>query len=494
MCAWVKILRLSVLLLAAFVFVLFFSAASSPLYGYDLSDDSVMFKVIGLGWSEGVLPYVGLWDSKGPFIFFIDALGYTLSGSDSDLGIFLIEVLSVFSNLIVVHRWLSRSYGSRRSLLLTLVVLAGLSFHYYWGNMTAEYLLPFITLSFYLMYRWMSAVTSSGNYEHKAGYAFIYGIVLGLSMMSRLTNAIGVCTGALVIAFFLVKAKLWKCLFCNIVLFLAGMSVAVLPFAIYFLARGAFADMLYGSLLYNIGYSLTSYNNPGIEGLVSLSFNALFCFLLMIVSVVIIRRGSMVHVVLWLAVSAVTVLYLFISYGYYNYGIITLPYLCAFFIELKESCALSHRLRTAMAGVALLLVFSIFIRRGLFIYENKNYYADEIESAVDILSCIPSGERHSFIAYNCNASVYLLAGITPVYPYFAVQDWAVYNNNSLKPRLLAEYSRCKAKWLLFKGDIDGSVIKEILENKYSIIKTDSKYGYSLFRLAHDSSEPVRRMQ
>lgn len=485
MCVRGKILRLSVLILSAFIFVLLFSAASSPLYEYDMSEDSVMFKVIGRGWSEGVLPYVGLWDSKGPFIFFINALGYALSGSDSNLGIFFIEILTVFSTLLVVYHWLSHSYGSRQSLLLTLVVLAGLSCNYDWGNMNAEYVLPFITLSFYLMYRWMSAVSFSGCYEHKASYAFVYGIVLGLSMMSRLTNALGVCTGALIIAFFLFRNKLWKCLFRNIALFLAGTAVTVLPFAVYFGVHSAFSDMLYGSLLYNIGYSSTLYKDSGIESLVSLPFNALFCFLLVIVSLAIIRGGRMVRGVLWLSVSVVTVFYLFISCGRYNYGIITLPYLCAFFVELKESCTVSRRLRMATAGVALLFVFLIFTRRVLFINENKNYTANEVEKAVDILSCIPSDERHSFIAYNCNTSVYLLTGINPVYPYFTVQDWAVYNNQSLKPRLFAEYSRCEAKWLLFKGDIDGSVIKEILEDKYSIIKTDNEFEYSLFRLVEN---------
>jgi len=37
-----------------------------------------MFQIIGKAWTEGITPYVGVFDHKGPFIFFVNALGYLM--------------------------------------------------------------------------------------------------------------------------------------------------------------------------------------------------------------------------------------------------------------------------------------------------------------------------------------------------------------------------------------------------------------------------------
>ena len=57
-----------------------------------LAYDQDIFYVIGRNWSEGKLPYITAWDSKGPFIFFFNMLGYLIT--KSDFGVFLLEVLN----------------------------------------------------------------------------------------------------------------------------------------------------------------------------------------------------------------------------------------------------------------------------------------------------------------------------------------------------------------------------------------------------------------
>lgn len=63
------------------VFLLFASPYTTPLnpyYGYD----SAVFMVLGKGVAAGKLPYLDLYDNKGPMIFYINALGYLLGGPD----------------------------------------------------------------------------------------------------------------------------------------------------------------------------------------------------------------------------------------------------------------------------------------------------------------------------------------------------------------------------------------------------------------------------
>ena len=67
----------SLYVLLAFVITTFFCFCCSPFWNV-MGLDQSMFSIIGEGWSQGCLPYVDLWDSKGPIIFFVNMLGIQL--------------------------------------------------------------------------------------------------------------------------------------------------------------------------------------------------------------------------------------------------------------------------------------------------------------------------------------------------------------------------------------------------------------------------------
>ena len=74
-----KVFKGLLFLLSALAGVALFTESTSPLFsgwGYD----SAMFQTMGKYWAEGYLPYVDLYDHKGPMIFFLNALGYALNG------------------------------------------------------------------------------------------------------------------------------------------------------------------------------------------------------------------------------------------------------------------------------------------------------------------------------------------------------------------------------------------------------------------------------
>ena len=87
--------------IVAILYILIFSTTTSPLFGEPFAGDSSMFQTIGKYWAQGSLPYVDLWDSKGPVIFFINALGYFIAGSKT--GIFLcLSVKYIYINYIIL--------------------------------------------------------------------------------------------------------------------------------------------------------------------------------------------------------------------------------------------------------------------------------------------------------------------------------------------------------------------------------------------------------
>jgi len=55
--------------------------------------DSGVFLYIGWRWRHGQIPYRDLWDHKPPFVYLVDALGYSLTGGQA--GVWGLEVLLI---------------------------------------------------------------------------------------------------------------------------------------------------------------------------------------------------------------------------------------------------------------------------------------------------------------------------------------------------------------------------------------------------------------
>ena len=63
------------LCITACAFVTICSTNTSPLYRGGNIDDAI-FETTGKGWANGYPPYQYFFEHKGPFIFFVNALGY----------------------------------------------------------------------------------------------------------------------------------------------------------------------------------------------------------------------------------------------------------------------------------------------------------------------------------------------------------------------------------------------------------------------------------
>ena len=86
-----------ILFIISVLFVLIMSYSTSPLYPYYFGGDSAQFQTIGKGWSMGMIPYKNMFDHKGPIIFFVDMLGFLLTGTS--FGIMLLQIIFMFFTL-----------------------------------------------------------------------------------------------------------------------------------------------------------------------------------------------------------------------------------------------------------------------------------------------------------------------------------------------------------------------------------------------------------
>lgn len=129
------------LFLCSIVFILIFSTSTTPLYE-NYGVDSGVFQIIGKEWANGKLPYVDVWDQKGPFIFFVNMIGYSISSNA--IGVFLIQIVALFLSLIATFKTCRLYTTNGMSLLLCSLFLTWLLRTYCCGNMTEGVLLTIL--------------------------------------------------------------------------------------------------------------------------------------------------------------------------------------------------------------------------------------------------------------------------------------------------------------------------------------------------------------
>lgn len=465
------IIPLSIIL--AFLFITIFST-STTILGSVPSFDSSIFQIIGKGWTDGILPYTGLWDHKGPLIFFINAVGFWLC--HSNVGIFIIQVVCLTITTYFTLSFYRRYFSDKQSLTYTLASLAFLSICTEGGNSVEEYILPLLMPAFFYMYEWTQRWTNRQDITHSHHYAFLYGVILAFSFLTRLTNALGICIGAVIIAIVLVQQRKYKQLISNILFFLFGFTILVLPFVVYFYSKGALDEMLYGTFYYNIGYAINSYTEfDSIRSIISFLLASASSICLVIVSIITIlcdqRRKESGY--FWLTLSGITLLFFLNSFQYNHYAIITLPFLCISIVEMTYNLKVIGN-RTLKCFIkygisCFFIVISLGILHEIYQVINVHQYRNQSEEYCRIvLTEIPDHERNSFVTYNINPSCYILLGVTPACRYFFRQDWLIRNNSSIQQSVIEAFENSNIKWILVRDKIWNRDVRKALSKKYTI--------------------------
>ncbi len=233
--------------LASVLFVFLFSTSTSPLYN-SLGDDSAIFQAVGKGWSEGHLPYVDLFENKGPLIFLIDAIGYMIYPR---VGIFILQVPMMYLSFTLAWRALSLYLSDKTRVAVMVFTFVYYALYSLDGNRTEEWSMPFLMAATYFFLRGLK----EERFSCPPLVGLINGLGFGACVLLRTTNALPLCCCTFLSALFLIQARDFKALWQNVLNFCAGFVIICLPFVVYFAARGALYDMLYGTILLNVIYS-----------------------------------------------------------------------------------------------------------------------------------------------------------------------------------------------------------------------------------------------
>lgn len=201
------------------------------------------------GWRilEGDVLYRDVWDHKAPAIYGINALGLLL-GRGSTWGVAGIELLLLLTAAMLGYSLLRDAFGAAPACFATVAWILTLSLVHDGGNLPEGYALPLQFAALYLFARANPAAGFSAR-------GVLIGAAGGLAFCLR-PNLAGIwCAIVLCAAWRDGVSRPGKARLGAIAAVLAGGALMLLPFALYFVARGALPDALDAVFVYNRAYA-----------------------------------------------------------------------------------------------------------------------------------------------------------------------------------------------------------------------------------------------
>ncbi|MEZ4626682.1 MAG: hypothetical protein R2912_00750 [Eubacteriales bacterium] len=227
--------------LTAAVF-LFLCTKSSPLYPLNEWVDANIYFTIGKGMMHGYVPYLNLYDQKGPIAFLLFGLASLISGT-SFFGVYVIETIAFSFFLFAAYR-ITALYTEKFALIVLPVIsafiLGSLSFSH--GGSLEELMMPLFAWSLYDTLRYFRE-----SYPNPVPLGMIArnALFAGVMLFGKFTFLAFYVVWMGVIAISQLMLKHVKRAFSASGLFLFVMFSVGIPLVVYFALNGALKDFLY---------------------------------------------------------------------------------------------------------------------------------------------------------------------------------------------------------------------------------------------------------
>ncbi len=406
--------------------VLMFVSANSPLYPMNFAQDINAYFTVGKGWINGLIPYLDLFDQKGPVLYLIYAIGALIS-STSFIGIFILEVVSFTIFLFYMHKIVNLfiDYKNNYLILPIFAVFIGISYPFSSGGTAEEFILPFLAFSLYYLCSYFI-----GNELTKKQY-FINGLFAGIVFMIKLNLATFWACFILFIFIDLIMKKEMKSAFQNALIFVLAMLIPFIIFNIYFLATRALSDF-YDAYFY---FNIFAYGSDA--PLITKIENALNCFMtrsatlnwfvvffwFLTFSFIRTLNIARKYKIMFYMALIFTIILVYFSSNYEYYLLVLMPFLIFAFIDIFRFLKkYLNKLFTTKLFIVLLIV--LYIVLGCLAYKGTNYKPARFTKLEDyetykIIEEINSSEDKSLLNYRClDTGFYFMTNSLPTEKYF----------------------------------------------------------------------------
>lgn len=238
----------------AFSFSLFlgiitwFTLVTSVRKGLPLLDASI-FEYFGYAMSHGQRMYLELFDHKGPVIFLINYLGYSIGAS---LGIKILYIASLMIFFYIGY-YISRLFTGIRNSFVVLVITFIIFESFFEGGWGLEgYILPCLTYSLYIFLKYFLE-DKINKYE-----IILSGFSFAVVLFTK-ANMIGIwLIFSLLVTIKLIYQKQFSIFLKYIALFITGSALFIVPLCCFLWFQGSLKEMFYQSVVMNFIYSKES--------------------------------------------------------------------------------------------------------------------------------------------------------------------------------------------------------------------------------------------
>lgn len=208
------------------------------------SRDSGVFLYVGWRFLNGDIPYRDVWDHKPPLIYFVDALGITLT-PHSLWGVWFLQFIFIFFTLFFIYKLLDHEFGIYPALAGIIILTSGLLTIIEKGNVTEEYALVFQAWAFWLFIR-------AWKKDFPLRSSFWIGLLGGFAFnFKQTTIGIWITYGLLLLAIRLFQRKFPLK---DLLSLLAGWLVPSILLVGYLASQNALTDFWEQAFLYNFVY------------------------------------------------------------------------------------------------------------------------------------------------------------------------------------------------------------------------------------------------
>ncbi|MED4839844.1 MULTISPECIES: hypothetical protein [Heyndrickxia] len=237
------------LFLYAFVLMLFFTE-SSPLFAINEWVDANAFFTVGKGMANGLVPYRDLFEQKGPLLYALHAIAYTISHK-TFLGVYCLESAAMFINLIFIQK-ISNLYLKRLPSMLVTVIFPVFflnSNFFRFGDSAEEFVTPFLIIFFYFV---LKRLKKESDFTFSWWVYLLNGFMAGCVFWIKFT-LIGAWMGfyfALFIIF--IVQKKWMDVVRAVFFTIIGLFLSCVPWLFYFGLHHAISDLIEVYLRFNL--------------------------------------------------------------------------------------------------------------------------------------------------------------------------------------------------------------------------------------------------
>lgn len=244
---------------AVYVLILMlFCTKSSPIYIFNDWFDANAYMTMGKGLVNGKVLYRDLFDHKGPFLYFLYAIGYLINHTGFT-GVFIIQLISmylvsVFSFKTAEMYTKSPILSAAAGLIVPMAVLTNKVYAYgrdYGGGSPDEFVAPLFVISMYLMVKLLKDRKCG---EKDGSKLFLLGFSGALIFLLKF-NFFVFTVGLMLPLFAVLVFEDIKKFFIYVLNTVAGFVLPFIPYGIYALATGSVKDFIDVYIVFNLTYA-----------------------------------------------------------------------------------------------------------------------------------------------------------------------------------------------------------------------------------------------